>query len=97
MENEKVGIKETKEVLAASNILAILIIKKLKDGLQVQDGIELAQSLFSDGEVKSAIQAAADKINAVPAELKDLDLNEGIELGMWQAMQIPHLIEAMKK
>jgi len=97
MENEKLGIKETKEVLAASNILAILIIKKLNDGLQLQDGVEIAQALFSDGEVKSAVQAAADKINAVPAELKDLDINEGLELGMYQAMQVPHLIAALKK
>lgn len=97
MESEKKGIKETKEVLVASNALAILIIKKLNDGIQVQDGIEIAQALFSDGEIKAAVQAAADKIGEVSGELKDLDMNEGIELAMYQAMQVPKIVEALKK
>jgi len=97
MSEEKKGIKETKEVLVAINSLSLLIVKKLKDGIQVQDGIEIAQALFSDGEIKSAIQFASDKISEVPAEIKDLDVNEGIELGMYQAMQIPKFIEALKK
>lgn len=97
MSEEKKGIKETKEVLVALNSLSLLIVKKLKDGIQVQDGIEIAQALFSDGEIKSAVQAASDKISEVPAEIKDLDINEGIELGMYQAMQVPKFVEALKK
>ncbi len=94
---QKLGIKETKDVLIAANKLTILIIKKLKDGVQIQDGIEIAESLFKDGEIKSAVGEAKDKIEQVPAEVKDIDLQEGLELGMYQASQLPLYLEAIKK
>jgi len=91
------GIKETKEVVIAANEIAVLIVKKLRDGVQVQDGVDVASALFMDGDIKNAVNAAAENIKDVPNEIKDLDIQEGIELGMCQISYVPKFIDALKK
>lgn len=94
---EKKGIKETKEVLMAAKVLSLLIIKKAKDGIQVSDGVDIAAALLLDAEIKGAVSAALEKINEVPAEMKDLDILEGMDLAKFVLDSIPEYIEALKK
>ena len=94
---EKKGVKETKEVLLAAKVLSLLIIKKAKDGIQVSDGVDIAAALLLDAEIKGAVSAALDKINEVPAEMKDLDILEGMDLAKFVLDSIPEYIEALKK
>jgi hypothetical protein len=87
------GIKETTDVLVALNKLSVALIKAGKDGFQFSD----AASLMANEELKAALLAAYDEISKVPAELKDLDVSEGIQLAMVQVQMLPGLIEAFKK
>ena len=91
------GIKETKEALVGLNEVSILIAKRLKDGAQASDIPALLEDLKKDPEVISKLEAARDNIAAVPAEIKDLQLSEGMELGVVQASYVPKLIAAFKK
>jgi hypothetical protein len=98
MADEKVGIKEFKEALIGAQELSILIIKNLKDGLQIgQDVAAVVTALLSDEALKAALSSAADGISKVPSELKDIDLAEVIELVSLEVAYVPKIIEALKK
>lgn len=98
MSEQQLGIKETKEVLVGLNEVSIAIAKRFKDGIQVaQDAEGLYEDLVKDAQVKAVILAAYENAKAVPAELKDLSVMEGVELGMVQAQYIPKIVEALKK
>lgn len=91
------GIKETKEALIGLNEVTILIANRLKDGAQAADIPALLEDMKKDPEVVAKLAAARDNIKEVPAEIKDLQLAEGLELGVVQASYVPKLIAAMKK
>jgi predicted signal transduction protein with EAL and GGDEF domain len=91
-------IKETKEALIGINEFSLLLAKNLKDGFQlVPDATALVTELLAKPELKDALVEAAKGIQAVPAEIKDIDLGEGIELVRIQASYIPKFLEAIKK
>lgn len=91
------GLKETKEVLEASKAVSLFIIKKVKDGVQLQDGVDLVSALLLDAEFRKKIEEAVAGIQSVPAELGDLNANEIAELIMFGAASIPEYVEALKK
>lgn len=94
----KLGIKETKEALVGVNELSIALIGTLKDGFQpVKDVTELYAKLAADPVVSAKLMDAYANIGAVPAEVKDLDVAEGMELAGVQLAYVPKLIEAFKK
>lgn len=93
----KVGISETAEVLVALNELSLVIIKHARDGLNVADVPAIIIELMANDAYKSALGRAIDGISAVPAEVKDLQLEEGFELAKTQFSYLPKLLEAMKK
>jgi len=97
MAEEKLGIKETKEAFAGVNELALFLIDRLKDGVGIDDAVALFNALRDDEEFKAVLSAAVDGIKAVPAEIKDLDAGEGVELGMLALMYVPKYIAAFKK
>lgn len=98
MSEEKQGIKELKEALIGAQDLAILIIKNLKDGLQLgKDVSAVVGELLTNEELKASLTAAAEGVSKVPAELKDIDLNEVLELVMLEVMQVSKIMEALKK
>lgn len=97
MDEVVVGIKEAKEALVGVNELAICLAERLKDGVGVDDMVALFMKLQSDDEFKAKLAAAADGIGAVPAELKDLSLAEGMELAVVQIAYVPKLLAAIKK
>lgn len=86
------GIQETKDVLIAANEVAVALIKAAKDGIQLTDGL----ALLANEEVKAALVKAADGISKLPEEMKDVDLNEGLELAAIQIQFIPKIVGALK-
>lgn len=93
----KIGIKETKEAFEGINVLALFLIKRLKDGVGIDDAVALFEKIKDDEEFKKVLSDAVGAIDQVPEELKDLELNEGIELGMLALQYVPKYIEAFKK
>lgn len=91
-------IKETKEALMGLNEVTLLLAKQMTDGLQVtQDLAAVVSELLSNADLKNKLMEAGRGIQLVPAELKDVDLSEGIELVKVQASYVPKLLEAFKK
>jgi hypothetical protein len=90
------GIKELKELLVAVNEVSLVLVKLLKDGIQLSDGMELVGKLVGDEEFKSKLAAAVEGITKLPAEIKDLDLQEGLELATVEIAFIPALVAALK-
>ena len=94
---EKIGIKETKEALIGINEFSLLLAKLFKDGAQFTDFAELFSELTSNEDLKAKMKAAWEDIQKIPAEIKDIDLAEGAELGIIQIGYVPKFIEALKK
>jgi hypothetical protein len=90
-------IKETEEALLAINILSIYLIKQFKDGIQISDFMELYAKITSDKDFKAKMMEAYQGIQKIPEELKDLDLQEIIEITSLQLKFIPEIIDAIKK
>ena len=97
MENEKVGIKETKEVLEGINTIAEEIISVAKDGIQIKDAAQIVEDLITKPEFKQKLVNMVEGINKVPAELKDLDLMEGVDLIKFEYDGVKRVLEALKK
>ena len=80
---EKAGTKETSEALHGVLMLALVLAKHLKDGVQVgKDIFALIEELKSNVELDGALKAAYDGIALVPSEIKDLDVMEGLTIVM---------------
>lgn len=90
------GIQESKDVLVAVNELSLGVIKVVKDGVQpVQDVAGLIAALQQE-PLKSSLSLAIQNISAVPSEIKDVDLSEGVELAAVQLSYIPKIVQALK-
>lgn len=76
------GIKELKEALLGVNELTLFIISRLQDGFQADDVLALFQKLISDEdpELKLAVTKAIEGYDKMPAEVRDIDVGEGLEL-----------------
>jgi flagellar biosynthesis/type III secretory pathway chaperone len=92
MANE-LGIDKTTSVLNALNSLSIKLIELGKDGFQISD----ATALIADEEVRNLLVEAYTAISGLKSELNDLNLHEGIELGMVQLAWVPRYVEAFQK
>jgi hypothetical protein len=90
-------IKETKELVKGLVELMKVSAEIFKDGFQAQDIIDGYVKLSSDPVKKAALEAALKDIQAVPAEIKDINLAEGIELVVVIAQELPALLAAFKK
>lgn len=90
------GIKETKEALIGVNEVAVLIASKFKDGVQFGDFAAFWEAFKNDAEFKAKMEAAYMGYQAIPEEVKDLDIGEGIELAMVQIQYVPKLVAAFK-
>lgn len=91
------SVKEVKEAVLGLQELVLVLVPLLKDGVQLGDAVALMGKLQSDANLMAALKNAVDGIGKVPAEVKDLDLSEGMELAMMQIGFIPKLLEALKK
>jgi hypothetical protein len=91
------GIKETKEVLLAANELTLVIIRHVKDGVSVSDIPAIVSDLIASDSFKLALVDAVTGVTNVPAEIKDMDFSEGMELGKVELDFVPKVLEALKK
>jgi len=93
-----VGIKETKELLVGVNEVAIVMIERLKDGLQLgEDVAAIIGKWQSDSDFQAKVTLAVMGINGISAEVKEIDVNEAVELAGVQLSYIPKILEAAKK
>lgn len=90
---EKKDIKEMKEMMVGLMEMALLLAGEFKDGVQLDDFMDIFMKLKDDPRFMEAFKG----LKEIPAEAKDLDLNEGMELAMLVMAYVPKLIEAMKK
>lgn len=91
------GVKETKELLTGLFTVTKVLAVELKNGFQISDLIASFNAIQNDPVKKAALEAALKNITEVPAEVKDVNLAEGIELAMHVITEVPSLIEAFKK
>lgn len=85
---EKRDVREIKKVLSATLELALCCIDVFKDGVQFDDFVTIAERLKEDERYLNAFKS----LKEVPAEVKDLDLNEGVELSTVLLGYIPKFI-----
>lgn len=90
------SIKETKEVISASLDLTAIFIKVLKDGVQITDAMQLFSLIMADENLKAEVVAAAQGVSKIPSEVKDLDLQEGLDLAALVLGKIPAIVAATK-
>ena len=93
----KHGVKELDEALKGILAIAVFVAERAKDGLALDDGIALFDKVTNDAEFKAKVDAAIKGIELVPAEAKDLDLQEGVSLIVGLAPELIKMIEALKK
>lgn len=94
---EQVGIKETKEALDGIFAIGQEVAKVAKDGVQVKDAATVAEDLLAHPEFKAKLIAAIEGINKVPAEVKDIDFGEGVELAKFGYEGVKGIIDELKK
>lgn len=97
VEPAKIGIKESKELISGAFEITKVVAVELRDGFQVQDIIDAFIAVKADPVREAKVLAALKDINLVKGELSDIDLGEGIELGLHAAKEVPALLEAFKK
>ena len=97
--DEKLGIKETKEAYIGANELGIFIAGRMKDGVGFDDAFALIKKLATDEDpaFKEVMRKAFEGISKVPAEVRDIDMIEGMELATMSIAYVPKWIEAFKK
>lgn len=72
-------VKESKELLIALVKLGKLAAKQLGDGVDLSDAVAIAKAL-ADEEFRKALVEGFAGLSAIPAEAKDLDAAEAVEL-----------------
>jgi hypothetical protein len=87
-----VGITELKELLVGVEKLSLILIKRFKDGVTAEDFTAIMSALATDVDFKNAVTG----LRSLPAELKDINVMEGMEIGMFVMQSIPKYINAFK-
>jgi hypothetical protein len=77
---EKVGIVETKEFILGAIKLGKFVAVQAKNGLDWTDALALGKKLAEDAEFRGALLAAVIGVQNIPAEVKDLKWDEGVEI-----------------
>lgn len=72
-------VKESKELLIALVKLGKLAAKQLGDGVDLSDAVALAKAL-ADEDLRKAIVDGFSGLQGLPAEIKDIDAAEAVEL-----------------
>jgi hypothetical protein len=75
-------VSQTKEAVVALVKLGKVLAELAKDGIDWKDGAALASKIISDEAFRGALVAAVEGAANIPAELKDIKLEEGIELAL---------------
>ena len=91
------SVKETKEALVAINEIGLFLALQFKDGFQSSDFSAMYEKIIKDHEFKAKLLLAYENYSAIPGELDDLDLGEGLELVKVQTEYVPQFVEVFKK
>ncbi len=91
------GIKEISEAIIGINEVGIEILTQFKDGIQFGDFEKFYMDFMQNSDFKAKVQAAYQGVSAIPAEISDLDLSEGLQLAGVQLGYLPRIVEALKK
>lgn len=92
----KVGIKETQEMLDLMHELAIFMIKRLRDGVDMGDAMAVLDLFLKDEDFRMKLKAAIEGASKIPSEMMDLDVNESMALAMGMISKVPMYIDAIK-
>ena len=95
-EAKKIGIENTKEALCALNMLALLLVDRFRDGIQMSDGFEIWKKFSNDKAFHDAMVLAYEGISQVNAEILDLDPTETMSLVAVQLQYIPQILDVLK-
>jgi hypothetical protein len=68
-----------------------------KDGFNTMALVDLYQHIWKDEDVKAKVMAAIDGYKNVPANLKEVDFNEGIQLAALLVSYAPKFVAALKQ
>lgn len=97
MSDEKLGIEELKDVINGAVDISALLVKHLKDGLQLSKDVPaLIEEVLGSEALKSAIGKLISGISKVPSEVKDLDLSESGELVGLLVQKVQIILDALK-
>lgn len=94
---EKKDIKNTIEAMDGVMLIAVFLIKRLKDGIGIDDAMALAAKLGDDDEFKKVLSDAYTGIDQIDDEIGDLSWEEGFELIQAISNHVPAIVEAFKK
>lgn len=92
-----VDVKETKEMVIGVNEVTLVLMGGFKDGVQFGDFPAFWAHYQNDAKFEAALKAAWDNYQAIPAEIKDIDVGEGLELAAVQLEYVPKMLDALKK
>jgi hypothetical protein len=93
----QVGVKETKDALVGVLAVAAVVAERVKDGVGADDVVVLVQKLMADEELKAKLAEAQKDAALIPAELKDLQAAEVVELIAAALPSVMAVIAALKK
>lgn len=91
------GVVEIKHVLKVTESIVVFLIRRLKDGVGMDDLNAVFSELASDPDFKKLFQETYANIGSLPAELKDLSWIESFDLTMTLMQSVPKFISAAKK
>ncbi len=93
MSDEKVGIKESKELISGVMVVAACLIERLKDGFQIEDLPVLLMKLGHDPKVSEALSG----IDKIPSEFGNLESDEIVQLVVHAMTEATTILAAFKK
>ena len=91
------GTKEVTEALVAANEITLDLIGRFKDGVGFEDFAGFWTKLKTDAAFEEKLKAGFDQYALIPAEVKDIDGGEGMELAAVQIDFIPKFVDSFKK
>jgi hypothetical protein len=94
--DSKEGVQETKEAVIGLNEVSLELAKQFKDGVQVTDFTALYAKITSDEAFKAKVLAAYEGYQKIPAEVKDIDAGEGLEIASVQLEYLPKFLDAFQ-
>jgi hypothetical protein len=93
----ELGIKETTEVLDAAFEITAFLMVRLKDGVGLDDGLALYNKIMNDPEFRDKVIAAWDNFAGVKDELVDLNIEEGLDIGIIALSGAKQIVKALKE
>lgn len=94
---DKHGTKELSEAITGLMELSLYMAELMKDGFQISDVSDAFQKFMSDEDFKAKLVEAAKGANKIPAEAKDINLEEGMALVMQVVPYVSKMIKVFSK